>query len=282
MVTPVDDGDPGDAIPPIRFINTATSVATTAVRDDPANLRPVFVDGTTTVRYVDENNDVATSMAIGDPVEATDDDGDTPVYTLSGPDMGFFELNVGTGQLMTKAPLNHEVDNSYNVIVTTDDSSGESNSSARITVTIRVVDLDERPVIINVEKPGIDHEDTFEYAEDATGPVARFTATDPEGVKPIVWSLLTDDDGEQDVDGIAPVDDVEMADVAGYESFTIINGVLEFRNQPNHEAQDSYQVVVQASDGGDAELLDWYKVTVTVTDVEETGSVTWEVDPDGD
>ena len=38
---PNDDADPGDdTVPPMRFINTATSMSTTAVRDDPANQGP--------------------------------------------------------------------------------------------------------------------------------------------------------------------------------------------------------------------------------------------------
>ena len=292
VVIPSDDGDPGDDVDnPVRFINTAVSVATTAVRDDPANQTPEFVDGTTTVRYVNENNDVANPTSIGDPVVATDDDGDTPVYTLGGADMGSFELNVGTGQLMTKAPLDHETDNSYTVTVTADDSSGESNSSARITVTIRVVDLDERPVIVNVAKPNIDHEDTFDHAENDTSLVATFTATDPEGVTPIVWSLLnTVTAPPQDVNGES-TNNVEAGDIADNALFKIseINGqgVLEFKEAPDYEGasalgDDNYKVVVQASDGGDTELLDWYKVTVTVTNIEEPGKVTWEVDPDGD
>ena len=32
---------------------------------------------------------------------------------------------------------------------------------------------------------------SFTYAENDTRPVATFTATDPEGVSPIVWSLLS-------------------------------------------------------------------------------------------
>ena len=36
---------------------------------------------------------------------------------------------------------------------------------------------------------------TVEYAEDRTDAVLTLTARDPEGVTPIVWSLLTEDDG---------------------------------------------------------------------------------------
>ena len=288
IVDPADDADPGDDTDnPIRFINTATSVSTTAVRDDPANQTPTFNDGAATVRYVNENNTVGTPEAIGDAVTATDGDGDTPVYTLSGRDENSFDINAGNGQLMTKASLDHETKDSYTVTVTADDSTGESSSSARITVTIRVVDLDERPVIINVARPNINHQDTFEYAENGNGPVARFTATDPEGVTPIVWSLLEDGGETQNIDGIDPEDDVLPADVADNASFTISGqGVLEFNASPSYEGVSAtddanYQVVVQASDGGKTQLLSWFKVTVTVTNVNEPGSVTWTVDPDG-
>ena len=156
----------------------------------------------------------------GDPVGATDGDGDTPVYTLSGTDAASFEINAGTGQLETKRPLNHETKNRYSVTVTADDSSGASNSTDRITVTIRVVDLDEAPVITNREFPTYTHEVTFERAEDATGPVGNFTARDPEGVTPIGWSLLQEDI-EQNLDGVDPDDDIADTDIADRARFDI-------------------------------------------------------------
>ena len=39
----------------VGFTNTVTSNATTAVRNNPSNQRPVFTEGTTTVRLVEEN-----------------------------------------------------------------------------------------------------------------------------------------------------------------------------------------------------------------------------------
>ena len=94
-----------------------------------------------------------------------------------------------------------------------------------------------------------------------------------------------DDDTIDDVDVVAD----DMEDNA---RFKISNaGVLTFKEAPNFEAgnddnsasdDNNYQVVVQASDGATMETLSWYKVTVEVTDVEETGKVTWMVDPDGD
>ena len=42
------------------------------------------------------------------------------------------------------------------------------------------------------EGPDITGRDTISYAENGEGPVATFTAEDPEGVTPIKWSLATD------------------------------------------------------------------------------------------
>ena len=52
---------------------------------------------------------------------------------------------------------------------------------------------------------------------------------------------------------------------------------------PTADPTNTYHVVVQASDGGTMEALNWFKVTVTVIDVEEDGKLDeWTVDADGD
>ena len=53
-----------------------------------------------------------------------------------------------------------------------------------------------------------------DYNENDDVPVITLTATDPEGASPIVWSLLTTDQGIQDIDGDGTDDDVEAADIA--------------------------------------------------------------------
>ena len=69
-------------------------------------------------------------------------------------------------------------------------------------------------------------------------------------------------------------------DVLDAEDFKIsTGGVLEFREKPDYEnpadagMNNEYNVVVQASDGATMASLSWFKVTVNVTDLEETGSV---------
>ena len=98
---------------------------------------------------------------------------------------------------------------------------------------------------------------TIEYPENGTGQVATFTAVDPEG-KSIVWSLAG----------------------ADMDDFDIENGVLRFKSSPDYEipvdadTNSTYEVIVQASDGGAAPTTAMQAVTIDVTNVEEPGTVT--------
>ncbi len=87
-------------------------------------------------RSVAENT--AAGMAIGDPVAATDEDGDALTYTLWGDDADSFTID-STGQLMTSAALDYETKMSYTVTVSA--SSGKADEvDAMTTVTIMVTD----------------------------------------------------------------------------------------------------------------------------------------------
>jgi hypothetical protein len=88
-------------------------------------------------RSVAENT--AAGMAIGDPVAATDEDGDALTYTLGGDDADSFAIDAATGQLTTSAALDYETKMSYTVTVTA--SSGKADEmDATTTVTIMVTD----------------------------------------------------------------------------------------------------------------------------------------------
>ena len=130
------------------------------------------------------------------------------------------------------------------------------------------------------------------YAEDRTDPVLTLRAEDPEGVSPIVWSIFVDATGMQDIDGDGE-DDVDTDDVADGGRFKVNDDgeltfvSLDFENPRgvalSDENTNTYKVVVQASDGGVTDKLNWFKVTVNVTDVEEEGELEeWTVDADGD
>ncbi len=91
------------------------------------------------------------------------------------------------------------------------------------------------------------------YPENGTDPVVTYTAVDPEG-KSIVWSLAG----------------------ADMDDFSIENGVLRFKSTPNYENEgnkNTYAVTVEASDGVE-ETTATVAVTVTVTNVDEAGTLT--------
>ena len=118
-----------DTTPPPSRTGTGGSVA-------PPNRSPSFTEGAETSRSVVENADVG--KYIGDPLMASDLDGDTLAYTLDGDDPQFFNLNPETGQLRIKAPLDYETRSSYYLVVRVADGQGAGDS---IAVTIKVVNV---------------------------------------------------------------------------------------------------------------------------------------------
>ena len=107
------------------------------------NSRPVFSSGATAQRSVAENT--RAGQAAGGPVAATDSDSNTLTYSLDGVHEDLFGFDTGTGQIRTKTPLDYESRSSYSLTVKVDDGTGRSNSSAAISVTIAVTDMDETP-----------------------------------------------------------------------------------------------------------------------------------------
>ena len=272
-------------------MKTLTSPVTRAVRSASANQAPQFSDGASTLRTVMEN--AAADANVGGVVFVNDANGDALAYTLGGSDAAYFSVisaeddttttgvdEAGHPQIRVKSTtkLDHETRSRYNVTITANDGSDASNATATIAVAIHIIDVDEAPKVAGPE--------TVNYAENSTGRVARFTASDPEGATPIVWSVVTE---AVDLDG--DNNDILDADVTDSGLFKIgSDGSLEFRSSPNFEAaaggtgdnSNTYMVTVGASDGAtNATDLGYHKVLVSVTNVDEPGKVTWTVAPVG-
>ena len=204
------------------------------------NRQPAF-SVATAARTIAE--DAANNTALGAAITATDPDGDTLTYSLSNG--GSPPFTVGTnGQIRTSGTLDFETTTSYTLTLTAADPGGLSDS---VTVTVTVTNVNEAPAISG------DAERT--YAEDTTGPVATWTAADPEGGT-VTWSLSGTDAAD----------------------FTINAGELSFAEQPDFEApadanrRNDYSVTLNASDGSESSTL---AVTVSVTNVDETGEITF-------
>ena len=217
-----------------------------------ANSPSEFPSSETGARRVDENTPAG--RIIGTPIAATDADNDRRTYSISGTDAAFFDVVASSGQLRTKAALNHESRDSYSFTMSVTDGKdvhgyADTTIDATITVTVTVDDVDEPPVITGVTT-------IADYDENSSGDVAAYTAMDPEGDSNITWSLGGTDRGD----------------------FTITNGVLKFASAPDYERPDDsggnnqYEVIVQAADSNNkrGEL----HVDVIVNDADEPPELT--------
>ncbi len=105
----------------------------------PGNAPPTFTEGSATDRSVLENSPAGSN--VGDPVLATDADGDTLTYTLAGSSAESFAIDAATGQITVGAgtTLDYETQTSYSVIVTATDIFDVIDT---VTVTISVTNVD--------------------------------------------------------------------------------------------------------------------------------------------
>ena len=223
------------------------------------NNPPEFPSSEDGVRSVAEN--MPANRNIGAPVAATDADNNRLTYSISGTDAAFFDVVATSGQLRTKAALDHESRDSYSFTMSVHDGkdiygNADTTIDDTISVTVTVNDVDEPPVIAGAAT-------VDDYDENGTGDVAYYAADDPEGATTIItWSLGGTDRG-----------DFEISDA----------GVLTFKDPPDYErpadsgGNNEYLVTVVATEeGGLRGTLD---VTITVRDVNEGPTVTGDEAP---
>ncbi|MDE0687246.1 MAG: cadherin domain-containing protein [Candidatus Poribacteria bacterium] len=228
----VSDGDRTDAI--------SVKITIIDVDETPKTRAPVFA-GDKATRSIAENTPAGVN--IGSPVTATDADGDTLIYTLSGTDGASFSIVRSSGQLQTKAPLDYETKNTYTVTVTVSD--GERTDI--ITVTITITDVDETP---KARAPVFTGDKT-------TRSIAENT---PAGVNIGSPVFATDADGDTLTYSLSGTDRA---------SFKIVStsGQLKTHAPLDYETKNAYSVTVTVSDGGRTDAI---IVTITITDVDET------------
>ncbi len=111
------------------------------------NSPPEFADPTATRSLPENIGDATTTTAenLGGAITATDADGDMLQYILDGQDASLFDIDPGSGQLMTRVGINysHEAIPTLSVTVKASDGNGGSDT---IPVTINVKDVDEPPL----------------------------------------------------------------------------------------------------------------------------------------
>ena len=228
---------------------------------------------------IDENT--ATNTNVGDPIAASDPESDGLTYSLVGADSHWFDVDPSSGQIRTKALLDHEspvdtdFDNIYEFSVwVTDgkDAEGMANTSVddSMDVTITVIDVNEPP---QFDTSAIEFE-VDENTSTNTNIGDPILATDPES-DGLTYSLVGSDSHWFDVDASS--------------------GQIKTKAQLDRESpldsdfDNIYEFRVWVTDGKDAESMantsvdDSIDVTITVIDVNEppqfdTSAIELEVD----
>ena len=234
-----------------------------------------------------DNDDDATNDPAGEAIYAAmDPDGQSITYRLMGADEAKFQLSASKF-LSFKAKPDYEMptdanrDNVYEVTVRASDGTMYADRMVMVTVT----GVNDTPEIMG--------KDSVDFPENGEDAVATYTATDPEGATPITWSLLTaGTPGDIDADDYADNEHF-MIDKDGMLKFAIADtddgsspGSPDFENgQGSGTGENTYKVVVAAcdvtADGCTDGQTGYHKVTVKVTNVAETGKVTWTTAADG-
>ena len=157
---------------------------------------PAFAEDAATA--IDVAEDTAVGGNVGDPYTATDGDGDTPVYALSGADAASFTID-SMGQLMTVAALDYETTMTYMVTVEVRDD--EDATGAPITGEDADAMVDVTINVTNVEEPGTVTLDSDQPVADTA---LMATLDDPDGgVTGVTWQWASSDAMDGTFDDIA-------------------------------------------------------------------------------
>ena len=214
---------------------------------------------------IDEN--IATNTNIGDPILASDPESDGLTYSLVGSDSHWFDVDASSGQIKTKALLDHEApvdsdfDNVYEFRVwVTDGKDAESMANTSvddsIDVTITVIDVNEPP---QFDTSAIELE-VDENTSANTNIGSLIPALDPESDE-LTYSLVGSDSHWFDIN--------------------TSSGQIKTKALLDHEApvdtggDNVYEVTVQVTDGRNADgnadtaVDDTVSVTITVANVNE-------------
>ena len=203
---------------------------------------PPEVTGDTMIDYLENGTAEVVEYTAVDP------EGGDVAWSFSGTDAGEFDFN--DGKLEFKNPPDREdptdsgSDNQYQIVVTASDAG---MNETVLPVTVTVLDENEAVDVTGTGDPS--------FAENGTGAVAVYDANDPEMNPNIQWSVVGTDAGD----------------------FRISDGRLRFVSPPDFDRpadsnrDNVYGVTVRAFDGANSDGLN---VTVTVTDLEETGTLT--------
>ena len=268
-----DDSDSqGNPVPETATATLRSSIRTTSPG---RNTQPAF-----TVPTAEELPDVhfdtrtvtsgpVAGRSIGSPVRATDADGDVLTYMLRGRDADKFDFDPTTGQIRTKAALDHLEQDSYTLSVSVHDGFDvfyQPSTSIDDTISIVITVLPPPPPPRRIRRPTTDDTPPNRQPEFADGETTNrsvvqgtesgttigrpVSASDPDGDK-LTYTLGGTDAASFDIDAAT--------------------GQLKTKAELDAETKSSYSITVSVTDGKNAgggnlaDIDDTITVTITVT-----------------
>ena len=214
----------GNASPTLlKYENNIFDYVATDQGIDEATINPTY-NNAPTISSAATFSAAENQTAIGS-VTATDADGDSLTYSISGS-----EINISSSGVLTFATApDYETKNSYTATVTVSDGTDLATQS----ITVSITDGDDTTANV---APTISSAATFSAAENQTA-IGSVTATDADG-------------------------DSLTYSISGSEINISSSGVLTFATAPDYETKNSYTATVTVSDGTD---LATQSITVNVT-----------------
>ena len=232
-----------------------TITVTISITDVTENNDPVFTDGDSTTRSIDETDYAGTSadtwVNIGSLIAATDADNDTLTYTITGTPANFQML--ATGQLQGKG-LDHETAASHSLTLTVSDTNSGIDS---ITVTVTINDINEVPTFSS------DAETTITVQEGtaaSTNIGSAYTAYDFDDGDTITFSLSGTDASSFQLGSSSTQNYTESS--PAYSVFATVN--IQTKDSLDYDTKSSYSLDIVATDT--AGLTKTTSITINVAE----------------
>ena len=231
---------------PQNSLSGSWTIVTSSFKDENGTTMspPTFIQSVEVVVTASNNSPTITSSATFSAAEnqtaigtvtATDADGDSLTYSISGS-----EINISSSGVLTFATApDYETKNSYTATVTVTDGT----ASATQDITVNVTDVSE----VTNQAPVITSSATFSAAENQTA-IGTVTATDADG-------------------------DSLTYSISGSEINISSSGVLTFASAPDYETKSSYTATVTVSDGTESVTQDITVNVTDLPDLTVSGTV---------
>ena len=211
--------------------NSTTQNITVNVTDVTENVAPT-ISGLSSSITVAENQTSVVS------VSASDGNGDTLSYSLTGTDASSLSIN-SSGVITFNSAPDYETKTSYSLTVNVSDAS----TTASQAITVNISNVNEAPVAQSQPQG-------YNFSENSTGVVFRANSQDPDSGDTLSFSLTGDDAGDFNIDSNG---DITFASDPNYESPT----------DANTDNQYDFNIVVTDSGGLNATSSS----SIVVTDI---------------